>query len=51
MRQLPRASVWQPGYYEQIIRDERNLMTVRQYIEDNPLQWALDNENPDRLFL
>jgi REP element-mobilizing transposase RayT len=41
--------VWQRGYYERIIRDERELNDTRQYIVDNPLKWALDDENPTRL--
>jgi REP element-mobilizing transposase RayT len=48
MRGLKGASVWQRNYYEHIIRNERDLNAIRQYIEDNPLQWALDKENPHR---
>ena len=28
--------VWQRGYYERIIRNERELNTTRQYIQNNP---------------
>jgi hypothetical protein len=38
--------VWQRNYYEHIIRDEKELHRIRQYILDNPAQWALDQENP-----
>ena len=38
--------VWQRNYYEHIIRDEASLHRVREYIVNNPLQWALDRENP-----
>lgn len=36
--------VWQRNYYEHIIRNERELLAVRKYIEDNPLKWQLDIE-------
>jgi putative methionine-R-sulfoxide reductase with GAF domain/REP element-mobilizing transposase RayT len=40
------ASLWQRNYYEHIIRNERELNLIRQYIISNPLQWELDRENP-----
>ena len=42
------AFAWQRNYYEHIIRNERELYAIRQYIRDNPLHWAEDVENPDR---
>lgn len=36
---------WQPRYYEHVIRSEDALRKIREYIENNPLKWALDNEN------
>jgi len=39
---------WQRGYYDRIIRDERELAAFRQYIVDNPARWADDRENPAR---
>jgi putative transposase len=41
-----RAKFWQRNYYEHIIRNERDLHTIRRYIRDNPAQWALDRDNP-----
>lgn len=38
--------LWQRGYYEQIIRNDKSLSNIRQYIIDNPLKWATDKENP-----
>jgi len=38
--------LWQRNYYEQIIRDDLTLDRVREYIANNPLDWALDRENP-----
>ena len=40
------CNVWQRNYYEHIIRDEASLLHLREYINNNPLQWELDCENP-----
>ncbi len=42
-------TVWQRNYYERIIRNERELHAIRQYIRDNPARWAEDLENPNRI--
>ena len=39
--------LWQRNYYEHIVRDEDELVRAREYIVNNPLQWALDGENPE----
>lgn len=39
--------VWQRNYYEHIIRNERSLTAIREYIEANPFRWQDDPENPD----
>lgn len=33
---------WQRGYYEHVVRDEAGLNNVRQYIINNPSNWATD---------
>ena len=38
--------VWQRNYYEHIIRNDRALIAIREYILNNPIQWAVDRENP-----
>ena len=38
-RQTP---VWQRGYYDHIVRNERALNRIRQYILSNPLRWQAD---------
>jgi REP element-mobilizing transposase RayT len=38
--------VWQRNYYERVIRDDRELNAIREYIRTNPLRWHLDRENP-----
>ena len=38
------ASIWQRNYWEHIIRSNRELDSIRDYIEDNPLRWLADPE-------
>jgi REP element-mobilizing transposase RayT len=40
--------LWQRGFYDHVIRGDTELNRIRSYIEENPLRWALDNENPSR---
>jgi REP element-mobilizing transposase RayT len=42
------ASLWQRGYHDRIIRNERELSAIRRYIADNPISWELDRDNPAR---
>jgi REP element-mobilizing transposase RayT len=37
-------SLWQRGYYERVIRDEEELISIEGYIRANPDRWA----RPDR---
>ena len=41
--------VWQRNYYERIIRNEPEMDRITRYIESNPLRWADDDENPNRI--
>ena len=43
----PGVPIWQRNYYEHIIRDNRELHAVRQYVRYNPLKWDEDEENPN----
>lgn len=38
--------IWQRNYYDYVIRSEASLQAIREYIVNNPRQWALDRENP-----
>jgi len=40
-----RAKFWQGNYYEHIIRNDRELNAIRQYIIDNPINWKMDRDN------
>jgi REP element-mobilizing transposase RayT len=46
LRGTPGQPVWQRNYYEHIIRDDRDLTRIRNYIDNNIRQWAADHENP-----
>lgn len=45
-RNTPGEPVWQRNYYERVIRDESEWHTMGQYIIDNPLKWADDENHP-----
>jgi putative transposase len=42
------APLWQRNYYERIVRSDDELSRMSKYIENNPMQWAMDRENDDR---
>ena len=46
IRKTPGLSVWQRNYYDHIIRNEKSLYRIREYIITNPEQWTRDKENP-----
>ena len=33
---------WQPRFYDHIIRNDADLRRIRNYIQNNPLKWELD---------
>ena len=45
-RKTPGEPVWQRNYYEHVIRNERSLQRIREYIVNNPQRWDFDRENP-----
>jgi putative transposase len=45
IRQAPGTRFWQRGYYEHIVRDDKSLDRIREYIVNNPRRWELDREN------
>ncbi len=46
MRNHPGMPVWQRNYYERVIRNEKELFKTREYIQNNPMQWDIDRDNP-----
>ena len=45
----PDEGIWQRGFYDRIIRDEKELNATREYIRQNPVRWAEDRDNLDEL--
>jgi hypothetical protein len=45
-RLTPGARVWQRGYHERVVRSERELEAIREYILNNPAAWDDDPANP-----
>jgi REP element-mobilizing transposase RayT len=43
-----RGIVWQRGYYEHVIRNDKALGRIRDYIANNPARWADDPDNISR---
>ena len=43
-----RGILWQRGYYEHVIRNEKALDRIRAYIANNPARWANDPESISR---
>ena len=39
---------WQRNYFERIIRDENEFSRIREYIQNNPMNWNSDEENPGK---
>jgi len=42
--EIMRESVWQRNYYEHVIRNERELNAISEYIHANPQNWEKDTE-------
>jgi len=39
--------VWQAGFYDHILRGEKVIAAVREYIRNNPENWGEDRDNPE----
>ncbi|ELS01745.1 transposase [Xenococcus sp. PCC 7305] len=47
IRKAPGMPVWQRNYYEHIIRNEKSLNKIREYVVHNPLSWQDDQLHPN----
>ena len=43
----PGTRIWQRNYHDHIIRDDTDLQRLRQYMQNNPMKWELDQLHPD----
>ncbi|MEW6093789.1 MAG: transposase [Chloroflexota bacterium] len=46
LHRKPGAIIWQKSFYEHIVRNNRELNSIREYIRENPGRWADDRDNP-----
>jgi REP element-mobilizing transposase RayT len=46
-RNTPGQSLWQQNYWDRIVRNEKELNRIREYILCNPSRWEADRLNPD----
>ena len=42
---------WQPRFHDHIIRTEKDLNNIRQYLMNNPKKWAQDRNNIDNFMM
>jgi len=42
--------IWQPRYYDRVIRTEKEYLNIKSYIQDNPDQWYRNGEDFNNLF-
>ena len=42
LNKTPGTPFWQRGYYDHVIRNDKDLFEHRKYIINNPLKWHLD---------
>jgi REP element-mobilizing transposase RayT len=42
---------WQKSFYDRVIRDEKELYQIRKYIQENPLRWEIEKDNPENLIM
>ena len=42
---IPKNPIWQRSFYDKIIRDEKQLYAIAEYIQSNPLNWEKDQDN------
>ena len=43
-RSTPGLPVWQRSFHDQLIRDDKDLKRIRNYIFENPMRWLEDEE-------
>lgn len=49
IRQTPGLPVWQRSFHDHIIRNEKSYWQIKKYIQNNPLNWLTDRNNPINL--
>lgn len=42
---------WQPRFFDRLIRNEKELFNIRNYIEQNPLKWDIEHNEEEIDFI
>ena len=42
-------NVWQRSFYDHVIRNDKSLDNIREYIRDNPAKWDDDENNINKM--
>ena len=50
IRNTPGKSVWQRNYFEHVIRNEKSLDQIREYIVNNPARWEYEKNDYRKMF-
>ncbi len=43
------GKLWQHNYYEHVVRNEKELTRIQEYIRNNPALWNTDKDNPTHM--
>jgi REP-associated tyrosine transposase len=46
LQSFVKVLVWQKSFYNRIVRDDRELDRIQEYICNNPKDWMMDRDNP-----
>jgi REP element-mobilizing transposase RayT len=49
LQDTPAANVWQRNYFDRIIRSEKELQNIRDYIANNVLAWGIETEHSENI--
>ncbi|MGA3286893.1 MAG: hypothetical protein ABSD46_05685 [Bacteroidota bacterium] len=49
IRGTPGIRFWQRNYYDRVIRNDKELNNIRDYVHNNVLQWAIKRDDPDNI--
>jgi putative transposase len=49
MRHTSSFPVWQKLFFDRIIRNDKELDKIRDYIHNNVLQWAMKRDDPEKI--
>jgi len=42
LTRFKKVELWQKTFYDRVIRNDQELLRIREYIQNNPLKWELD---------